>query len=999
MHSQKETSSYTEEIKNQFNDYFLPQFNLHIKKQVDFLKEFAELADVFIRRYQSKSYPDTEFINNLKILYYEKSYELISQKYNRRYKQNFDQDLPEFIREINSYIHTLDQNIIRVQDEERFIINNDDTFKVKFFKRFKKFFYSISQFPIQSGNIFRRLFKKPLKEKRSWYHKVPVKNLTAFYLRDNVCLNFIPHIEEVNRKTSSAFLRAWKTDEELSNISVNEKTEFGSDLYKEIEELEGLTGYLKESFDKVFSDVIVLYEDAFKKAGTLELPYNRLSEKKIEKNHKKLNEEYESLYDGWTNNFYSLFEDWRLNKELYTLNENLSFEFSGLTAKARKKFGENISPHLKEIKEFLDEVIYRFEEFSGSSSQVKALLYKEKDRISNKLSGNVIPGTSEVILTQNIPDLIDQMEYKVNSGIDTLAEKRAIVKTTTYNEKINDSDIDFISPKEIITYSALHSYLKTSSLIKSSIMQELNDIQKGLRDIDQIADFNLESALSMFKTDKNSLEDPLDIAIDGIKRALVKEESVGEKLKDIELKINNDLNEAVKNVNDELIRLTKNENVIEIKLNIARTKTLHRTEEIRQKSVNFLKNFFPIILNGIKQGFLFLRSYYNSVRNKFGFAPRVVSISTEISDFLAATENAVSRLPFVYQRLFRVEPLEDDRFFEGRENELLHLKAAFENWKLKKYAPVIVFGEKGSGITTLLNFHFKNMETNFPIIRTSINENIYSEKEFIDFLKNIFKESTFNNIEEVVKYLNNLVTKQIVVIENLQNLFLKKVNGFVCLRMFFELISKTNQNVFWIITSSLYAWEYLSKVMNVSDYFGYQVKLEKLKNEQMIDIILRRHRISGYNIYFQAPDETAVRKKYKNLSDAEVQEILKREYFSELNEFAKSNISLALLYWMRSTKEVTANTIKLGSVVELDFSFLKAMDSEKIFLLYLLLLHDGLKEDNIVEIYSKPLNEMRLSLLVLLDDGIVIRKGDLYLINPLLYRQIVYLLKSKNIIH
>jgi len=167
----------------------------------------------------------------------------------------------------------------------------------------------------------------------------------------------------------------------------------------------------------------------------------------------------------------------------------------------------------------------------------------------------------------------------------------------------------------------------------------------------------------------------------------------------------------------------------------------------------------------------------------------------------------------------------------------------------------------------------------------------------------------------------------------------------------------------------------------------------------MIEIILKRHSISGYNISFETHANESLRRKYRKLSEAEIQDLLKKEYYSQLNKFARSKISLTILYWMRSTKEVTTNTIKLDSVVQLDFSFLNTMSPEKLFILHLLLLHDGLREEDVVEIYNKPVEEIRLKLLVLYDDGIIIKKEDLYLINPLLYRQVVQLLQSRNILH
>ena len=101
---------------------------------------------------------------------------------------------------------------------------------------------------------------------------------------------------------------------------------------------------------------------------------------------------------------------------------------------------------------------------------------------------------------------------------------------------------------------------------------------------------------------------------------------------------------------------------------------------------------------------------------------------------------------------------------------------------------------------------------------------------------------------------------------------------------------------------------------------------------------------------------------------------------------------------MRSTKKVTSSLITLSSLHELT-TFPGVINQEKIFVLYLLLLHDGLSEEEVALIYDKHPNEIRLILLTLFDDGIIIKRENLFIINPLLYRQIIFLLQSKNIIH
>ncbi|MEJ2618431.1 MAG: hypothetical protein P8Z35_25975, partial [Ignavibacteriaceae bacterium] len=111
------------------------------------------------------------------------------------------------------------------------------------------------------------------------------------------------------------------------------------------------------------------------------------------------------------------------------------------------------------------------------------------------------------------------------------------------------------------------------------------------------------------------------------------------------------------------------------------------------------------------------------------------------------------------------------------------------------------------------------------------------------------------------------------------------------------------------------------------------------------------------------------------------------------------NISLALLFWLRSTKEVSGDTITIGSLRDMDFSFLSSLETSKVFTLHSLLIHDGLTIESFSIINNLPEAQSRLMLLVLLDDGVIIHKQGLYKINPLLYRQAVNLMQAKNIIH
>ena len=989
----EEIIPFANKVREIITDSFLPVFFRTIDNQIDFIEKCEQVFNKHINKLQSEL--SERSLHKNKLIYHNEFYETIREKNIERGGKNFDSYFSSFTENCNSFFDTVEESVIRLQDEERFIANNTDGFFLRIFKNFKSAFFFISKIPVITANLFRKLIRKPQREKQRWNHKIPLRNLTSYILRDLFCLSVLDIIREVNKRISKTYLEVWKRDEEIGEFNPENKIPV-IDLGGEITELQNYKNEIAHLVERAFEEKIREFENAFSKVGTIELFNIRYRSNKVIRLHDTLNEEYEKINKNWSNTYFAIFEDWRMNKELYILIEKIYGNYKDVLSTFNDITKNKIKSKLKDIKDFLNNITQRFNSFSGNNVEAKELLVNEKNKIFKELTKNFIPSTSELILSQNIPDLIDVIEYKVNKGVDELPDKRAIVKSISYDEGLRNSELDYISPKEIITYSAISFFTKSCKEIKNSLMLNIEDIQKELKEVDQIADFNLESAISMYKTE-DILENPVKIAEEGIKRANSKTESIEIKIDEIGTQINEELKKAVEKINDQLIKLNQTENIFDIKLKIVKSKAVQRTEELKQKTLYLVKNFIPVFISSAKKVFNKSEGLLKYIRNKFGLIHPPTSISSEVSDFLAETEKAISKLPFVYQRLFRIEPLEDERFFEGRVKELEKISSAFNNWEHKKFAPVIVFGEKGSGITTLLNFFFRTANTSYPLKRTSVKSKIYTEEKFVNFFRDLLDNEELKTYNDIISYLNN-TERLIIAIENLQNLFLKKVGGFTCLKMLFEVISKTNKNVFWIITSNFYSWEYLSKVMDISDYFGYKVQLEQLDNKLMIDIILKRHRISGYNIYFEPENPELIKRKYKKLTEKEIQNILIEEFFSELNKFAKSNISLALLYWMRSTKKVTSSLITLSSLHELT-TFPGVINQEKIFVLYLLLLHDGLSEEEVALIYDKHPNEIRLILLTLFDDGIIVKRENLFIINPLLYRQIIFLLQSKNIIH
>src|SRR5690606_21415515 len=124
--------------------------------------------------------------------------------------------------------------------------------------------------------------------------------------------------------------------------------------------------------------------------------------------------------------------------------------------------------------------------------------------------------------------------------------------------------------------------------------------------------------------------------------------------------------------------------------------------------------------------------------------------------------------------------------------------------------------------------------------------------------------------------------------------------------------------------------------------FTNEVLLTALSPETLEEIITRRNKISGFRLNFIPEAEVAESKAFAVLSDTEKQQLLRKNLFKKLSRLSYGNISLAQLYWLRLTREVKDNTIDIGYFKEIDFSFIKELSAEELFVMQTIILHDGL---------------------------------------------------------
>ncbi|QSE99113.1 hypothetical protein [Fulvivirga lutea] len=984
-------------IKKVIHSTFLTPFNHRLDDHKEFLKKAYEL----IINLNSSDLDKPEalkqaFVYKANLL--EATEHLLKAGLN-----DYETEFKLFEKEFKVHLKSQVKTKKLVQKKERFDIQSDDSLFIKILKPAKKAVYLISKWPEKVANVIRKLRGKDQVPLKSWYHKVNFRDLTNYYLKEKFLEDLKPAIDLYYQEVTATALTLWYYDDQIDkrlskNFGLEQEDELKKVTQAEVDEnlkkLDAAKERIKAVVEKSFKESCASFSFNLERAGTIERSNRSFSQRKSKKLHKKITNNFKRVNTRWNNTLLVLNDDWQIDLELYDIIYESLYKIIEIKSSINDKLNTIYDYKFISVKQHLEG--WKSKLSKEPDQSFKKLIVSELPAINKQLS-KLIDDTRDHIINQDFLETIDSLEQLTIESLEKISQRRAITRGVDFNAPVKGAQINYISPSELIQFETAPQFFKVTEAIKVATNENLSKAEATLLQMEQILSFNLETAASKADDSKN-LDEAKSIALEGMDRTIAQLDNAKEQLDEIEANVSNELNEGLITYCKNLIKFTNNENILELRVRIAKGKAIDRGRKLKENVINTVKNFVPLAIRFIKASYKKYNELFRQKLKRLGIQGVKSTVSTEMADFLAETETVIESLPVVYQRLFRARPLEDDKFFEGRREEHKQLKNAYSNWNAGRFAATVVVGEKGSGLTTLLNLFLFNLKEDKEIIRLRPEQNISREEDLLLYFNEAIGGKNRLELNALVTYLNT-GKKKIVILENVQNLYEKKIGGFVVVKVLAELISLTHRNTFWITGCTQYAFKYLDKTINFSENFSYKVEMEELSADDIINIIERRHKVSGYKLVYEAGSDEANNKRFANMEYEEQQAYLKKNYFNELNKLTKSNISIALVYWLRSTNIGEGNTIRIKSIGNIDYSFINGLSNQKLEVLTILLLHDGLTEEHVADITNQSIQKARGILHTLLEDGVIIRPELTYFINPLLYRQTVSLLKAKNIIH
>jgi hypothetical protein len=311
-------------------------------------------------------------------------------------------------------------------------------------------------------------------------------------------------------------------------------------------------------------------------------------------------------------------------------------------------------------------------------------------------------------------------------------------------------------------------------------------------------------------------------------------------------------------------------------------------------------------------------------------------------------------LPALYQRLFRLAPVDDQRFLVGRETEMNGLRRAYSHWRAGGNVAVLVVGARGSGKTSLLNCAECEVFRDAPVLRGQFCERIRNSGQMAEFLRELFSLPAG---DDVAAALNS--SRQVAVIEEFERTFLRRMNGFDALRDFLRLIAATSGSTLWVLSMNQTSFHYLDAAQGLGRNFSHCINAMSVSQSNITEAILQRHTLSGLRLRFAATPagnhRIALLRRFFGLERTPQQ-----RFFDALYRQSEGIFRSAFELWLGSIDRIEGGVVRMLQPLDPNYSELEAeLKPDDSFTLQVILQHGSLTAEELAEVFRIGLQEAR----------------------------------------
>jgi hypothetical protein len=911
--------------------------------------------------------------------------------------QPFAWYFPALTQQLNNFIDQQEATRVEIQEETRFLPQQDDPAWLRTAKFWKRRLRNLNLKGNAENGFLNSLKRAMHAPPQQWPHEIPWQLL----LRRHLQLNLMHRLQELINIGERHRLEILKSASVLSQLPDRQPPPARSEMLQEIQSrLQQATTIRRQAsellhrqLEAVSGRLYIELEKEYAKAGTIELPAARLRLPLLQKAEQDRQQKLEEQLNEWKNVQLCLCSHWSLMLQVHTIADGLELQLQQARHHWQERLEQGLGP--------------AFEQLSNRLMQVRQQLthspLPEAFSQSRKLLGQPLQqdvgAAAELLNGLTLPARIQALEEPFQEILASLPELSTLSQNPMGKEvsPLPDAALASFSPRELVGLELLPHTLRTLTQKRNELAQQLEEIGQRLLELQEICLHSLSTAQAHWEEHPQEEEQALRLATDGIDHALEEINGLGERLQQLTTALWQDLEQLVVHMGNSLLQLNSTENALGLQQQLVRRKT-RRQKSAQQKPAQQqgMQRLQALLQNSLRSARLQQQRFWTRLNAADSLpAPPEAPV---LSAYLSEKEQALQRLPLVYRRLFSAEPLRDTLFLVGRRTELTALQEAYRRWQEGRFTAVLITGEKGGGCSSLITVFRKKV----PELR-SIRLPLQAWVPDTETLARLFADKLGlpenSSWQALQAYLQHPPGPLMLIVEDLQYLFRRQLGGLALMSAFQDLLRSSSTQVFWLCSCNHYAWRYMQKAADCAVAWSLVQPLETFSPLQFQELIMRRHLVSGYQLHYQAGAAEQHNAAYTSLTAEDKQAYLEENYFKQLAGFAQGNLQLALLYWQWSALGVSKDTITINTGLPTSIPQLEELASLDYFILHALLLHEQLDATALAQILHEAEATCRSHLQLLHTQGIVLATGERFRLSLLTYRQLVLLLRHKNLLH
>jgi Kef-type K+ transport system membrane component KefB len=317
-----------------------------------------------------------------------------------------------------------------------------------------------------------------------------------------------------------------------------------------------------------------------------------------------------------------------------------------------------------------------------------------------------------------------------------------------------------------------------------------------------------------------------------------------------------------------------------------------------------------------------------------------------------------------YADAFDPAPLRDPAYFVGHRAVLKELLAAERAWLKGGPSSCLIVGTAGSGRTSLLNL-MQHGSYSQSLVRPSP----FDWKRRVGLAQALAHELGCRPRPSAIE--KALAGRQaLVIIDDLEEWLPLGVDGLMQLRSFLDLVVRTNQSTFWVVTVGSSWFELVTSLSEIADCFGRVLHLGPVSADELGQVVESRHALTGRTIEYPSTWLSLLTRSERGHRDRDV-------FFRLLFRVSGGNLTRARDVWLHMAQASGDDkiTIRLSRAFVLGLPFLHHLTPEQLALLVSLTRCGPLSEQEAATELGADEAEVRRHASFLLTSGLIHRGG------------------------